>query len=701
MGSHYIPVGKIKIDKDILDIVCPAAGYGETPPPPEIYCPAEGYIPDPSIYHEDPIITEAPRPAEGQIRLIVTDSGSRHIQFKCQVSSSKQYIVTVTGADDTVIETQTKNNNTVFSTFVPLGAGYIAEGYTYFYIDIAPAVDYDLTLFQATINKTYDESGGYIIAAYFNTPEILDLSAMFKDNKRVKCIEFVSNANSLTTLAEACRNADELENFVFPAQMNSLTTVYYAWAATPGLKKINMNEVSTPVLENMQGFLNQTGLKEFIFQKNIDSVLTLVGGLYNSLNLEKATLYESAANLEYIDNLFSGCEKLKGKIIYPEMPSLINFEYVHRNNHEVEEIQFLGSYDDETIATFGREMFLNCKKVKKIKYPEKMKMSTDYFNSIQGCVELEDLILPKTWLSSTVNYQSNTPYKAFFLNLYTNPKLKSISTVEESDLTADKFAYDLNLTNCLKLKKFIQPNIRPENIITLAPENAEADLDEVELNLTSPFVKNLYIGNCKLSLQNVKNILSKNSRLNSTDLIAVGYNNLHLINNTGYLNNANFTGNELTLPAGYVPAVNSYVCRRYLSYELPYQINSATSRIFCQHGSNFYIPINGTKLMFRGTEENADNLGVELYKIYYVVNVSNETFQISETLGGSPVLLLENYTRLNLNMVMEFKVLSVGTGVAYMNITLSSGTTRVSSFFSDEFDFFDWACKGFYLSPVF
>ena len=701
MGSHYIPVGKIKIDKEILDIACPAAGYGETPPPPEIYCPAEGYIPDPSIYHEDPIITEAPRPPVGQIRLIATDSGSRHIQFKCQVSSSKKYVVTVTGADGTIIETQTKNNNAVFSTFVPLGAGYIAEGYTYYYIDIAPEDGYDLTLFQATINTTYDGLGGYMIAAYFNAPEISDLSLMFKNNKRITYIEFVSNVNNLTTLKECCYGADELEKFVFPAQMNGLLDVESGWRLTPNFKEFNFKDVSTPVLENMKYFLAQTGLKNFAFPKNIDSVLNLQYGCQNSKNLENVTLYESAENLEYIDYLWDGCEKLKGKVNYPEMPNLINLEYIHRNNYNVEEIQFLGSYDDETIATFGREMFLNCKKVKKIKYPEKMKMSTSYFNSIQGCVELEDLILPKTWLSSTVNYQSSSPYKAFFLNLYTNPKLKSISTVEESDLTADKFAYNLNLTNCLKLKKFIQPNIRPENIITLAPENAEADLDEVELNLTSPLVTNLYIGNCKLSLQNVKNILSKNSRLNSTDLIAVRYNNLHLINNTRYLNNANFTGNELTLPAGYVPAVNSYVCRRYLSYELPYQTNSATSRIFCQSGSYFFIPINGTKLMFRGTEENADNLGVELYKIYYVVNVSNETFQISETLGGSPVLLLENYTRLNLNMVMEFKVLSVGTGVAYMNITLSSGTTRVLSFFSDEFDFFDWACKGFYLSPVF
>lgn len=701
MGSHYIPVGKIKIDKDILDIVCPAAGYDSTPPPPEIYCPAEGYIPDPSIYHEDPIITEAPRPAEGQIRLIVTDSGSRHIQFKCQVSSSKQYIVTVTGADDTVIETQTKKNNATFSTFVPLGAGYIAEGYTYYYVDIAPAVDYDLTLFQATINTTYDGLGGYMIAAYFNAPEISDLSLMFKNNKRITYIEFVSNVNNLTTLKECCYGADELEKFVFPAQMNGLLDVESGWRLTPNFKEFNFKDVSTPVLENMKYFLAQTGLKNFAFPKNIDSVLNLQYGCQNSKNLENVTLYESAENLEYIDYLWDGCEKLKGKVNYPEMPNLINLEYIHRNNYNVEEIQFLGSYNNLTIHSHGREMFLNCKKVKKIKYPEKMKMSTSYFNSIQGCVELEDLILPKTWLSSTVNYQTSSPYKAFFLNLYTNPKLKSISTVEESDLTADKFAQHLNISNCQKLKKFIQPNIRPEGQITLAPVDVEVDLEEVELNLTSPYVTRLSIGNCKLTLQRVKNILNKNSLLENVGFIPVTYNNSHLTDNIIRQTNIIMTGNKLTLSGGYVPAIGSYVQRQYVSWNVGFEIISSTSRIRNIHGTTYDTFDNGTKIMFRGTEEKADNLGIELFKIYYVINSIDDEFQISETVGGSPVSLLENYTSSDLTLVPEFKVLDVVGNVAYMNATLATGAATIETFLSDEFNLFDLHCKGFYLSSVF
>lgn len=670
MGSHYIPVGKIKIDKDILDIVCPAAGYDSTPPPPEIYCPASGYIPDPTIYVEDPVISEAVRPEEGKIRLIVTDSNSRHIQFRCTVSNSGKYVITITGANDTVLSTTTINNNSVFSTFVPLGEGYPATEYTWYYVDIAAElISNDLLSFVQTINATYDPNGGYIIAAYFNAPTLISLQAMFKNMMRIKYIEFVSNANALITLYEACYNARSLEKFVFPAEMTALTTLSYGWYNAISLKEINLNEVSVPLLESMNSFMVNTGLKTFTFPKSIDAVQTLRDGLSGNQNLENVTLYESANALEYIDGLFNGCVKLKGSIIYPEMPNLKDFEYIHKDNYEVEEIEFAGTYDNETILTEGREMFYNCKKAKKIKFPEIVYMSNNYFNSIYGCEELEYLILPKKWLS-TRNYQSNTPYKAFFLSFLTNPKIKEISKVEETNLEFF-FAPTINLSNLSYLESFDQPNIRlgetlsaTSTVICNNYSSTRSLLSFIDLNFNGKILNSLNISNTSISLSCLLYIISKPRTADTTIYTNIIKDNCPagdaITPIFGTLRNA------LTITSAIVPSTGDYIHSRSISFEIPISVDSGNSTITA---TNNLIFQNGTKVSFWGTVENETDSGVVFGNIYYLVNVLGTQFQISETLGGSPVSILKNFLA---SMNAELIVQSVSSNVVDINVTRPS-----------------------------
>src|SRR5690554_4501715 len=97
MGSHYIPVGKIKIDKEILDIACPAAGYGETPPPPEIYCPANGYeAPEPFTEEPEPPLIP---PGDGEFVFLVDNTLSAYIRFNIVGN----YDAVLTELDGTVI----------------------------------------------------------------------------------------------------------------------------------------------------------------------------------------------------------------------------------------------------------------------------------------------------------------------------------------------------------------------------------------------------------------------------------------------------------------------------------------------------------------------------------------------------------------------------------------------------------------------
>ena len=641
MGSHYIPVGKIKIDKEILDIACPAAGYGETPPPPEIYCPAEGYIPDPSIYHEDPIITEAPRPAEGQIRLIATDSGSRHIQFKCQVSNTGKYVVTVIGADNTVIETKTQNNNSVCQVFVPLLEGFLTDNYSYYYIDIAPELETnDITLFQTTINNTYDTMGGYIIAAYFNTPEITSLYQAFRLNKRITYAEIIS-ADNLTTLEQFAYGANNFTRFILPDSLPELTTM-------SNMCYQCMNDylhvkwpTYLPKLITMGGIFNQSKIKTFTFLGEFPLLENLSFAFYDSEIEEIKFNCSEFPELTTIANFANACKKLKGKIKYPEMPELTTMEAVHLNNSEINEIEFTGDMDE---LTTWKNLAVNNYKLKKLTLPESVLGFTNILNTINvvdSCESLEILIMPKV-----MKLNANDGNSSYFFNNFNGcVKLHTITKIEEANNV--QWGRLLNGTYLHSLKKFDQPELmlwRKGTVALIPPTGVQGVLEyfDVNWNIYNEY-QNINLSYQNLPISEIRRILNKHTEKNyffnfyefncrynysyEPYRIDIPANKISVSNYKGTISKANWD-DRIKIGHCAIGQQSNYASSFYI-------VDSSTFRL----GANYRVaPQNGTK--FITVFDTYEAYGFEAFKTYYVINSDEENgleFQLSETKEGAVI----------------------------------------------------------------
>ena len=707
MGSHYIPVGKIKIDKEILDIACPAAGYGETPPPPEIYCPAEGYIPDPSIYHEDPIITEAPRPAEGQIRLIATDSGSRHIQFKCQVSNTGKYVVTVIGADNTVIETKTQNNNSVCQVFVPLLEGFLTDNYSYYYIDIAPELETnDITLFQTTINNTYDTMGGYIIAAYFNTPEITSLYQAFRLNKRITYAEIIS-ADNLTTLEQFAYGANNFTRFILPDSLPELTTMSnMCYQCMNNYLHIKW-PTYLPKLITMGGIFNQSKIKTFTFLGEFPLLENLSFAFYDSEIEEIKFNCSEFPELTTIANFANACKKLKGKIKYPEMPKLTTMEAVHLNNSEINEIKFVGAMDE---LTTWNNLAVNNYKLKKLTLPESVLGFTNISNTINvvdNCNSLEILVMPK---KMKLNNNDGNLIN-FFNNLSGCVKLHTITKIEEANNA--QWGRLFSGSSLINLKSFDQPELMlwRKGTVSFTPATGlQGALEYFNINW------GLYdeYNNIDLKYQNLP--ISEIRRILNTHVHKNKFFGFYTFN-CRY--NPSYEPYRIDIPSNII-SVNKYVGTiTKPNWDDRIKIGHCAIGIQSNSTANFYIVDSSTFRIgsqYRAAPKNDtkcitifdtyESYGLERFKTYYIVNSDEENgleFQLSETKGGVAInfgfgielideLVSCKASNYVLNIIENPTTYEVHFSYPWVN---SSGTRNIFLMDSDVIDFWEFYERGF------
>ncbi len=614
-------------------------GGGESPDP-AIYCPIHGYIPDPTIYVEDPVITETPRPAERQIRLIVTDSGSRHFSFRCTVSNAGRYVVTVTGYNNIVIGQQTINNNTTCTVYVPLLEGFLAESYTYFYIDIAPELETnDLTSFISYVNTTYDSLGPYIIAAFFNAPELTTLHQAFNHNKRLIHVEFLTAMNSLTALSTFCNNCEALRKVVFHSGFPELTTLQSAFAGT------NLAEISLPndmpKLLSMQSTFTNAKLKEFTFPSNIPSLLSLASTFLlseiESISFPMATLPE----VNTLNQFCSECKKLKGKITYPEMPKVTTIERVHYLNDNIEEIEFQGNMAPlETIY----QAAIKCYKLKKITFPEIVTGITAFAsrvtNVVDECSNLEEVILPKTFHIPA--YTSNT-YK-FFNSFQGCFKLHAISTIE-SAVFGNQYGTVLG-NSLISLKRWDQPNsfYNSSSMFFEAPVGINGSLEYYEVDWNQAPKAAMSFRRQNMSVSEIRRILS--AIVNYPGRPFVDY--FYLAGNPewqaaqGYWNPSGVTNNGRTISFN----ATRWDSRINIGHSLHLiQGNGSSVAVTIIDNNSFELaytgfrvaPYNGVKFIYY--LDDLASFGILPFKTFYVVNSdgdSGKMFQLSETESGQP-----------------------------------------------------------------
>lgn len=440
MGSHYIPVGKIKIDKDILDIVCPAAGYSETPPPPEIYCPVNGYeqiipdyipdedIPEVNVLGEQQIILICSKQLEGSLRAYVYSSGTN-------------YGWEIYGDGDILIDSGTQNNGNKTWNFNELTGGYGTSG-IYFKLIIKPFIEENIVDFRVySYNTVYP-----IIEAYINAPYIEKLN--FYGSKLLKkawlCETMDSLDNTSGNSGYMFRNTISLEEVTMPTSMASATNMdwWFAYSSVPEVvlpanmpsctsisnifnyaetKKVTLptNAIVTGRMD--YSFANMANIKELVFTNGFSSVTGRISAYQTFLasnNFEKIDF----SDLEFANtyNLLSNLKKLKftnNEVTIKVTTDSSSFYGIFTNLIQLKKITIIGDGSNMTGAVI---------------------------NFITGCLLLEELILPNNMTLIQPNF------------LLTVPSLKKVTLSDEMpNLASSTYSVDylFSSSSCINVEE--------------------------------------------------------------------------------------------------------------------------------------------------------------------------------------------------------------------------------------------------------
>jgi len=367
MGSHYIPVGKIKIDKEILDIACPAAGYSETPPPPEIYCPAKGYYDpnEPLKYDPDPNLPAA-EPGTGEIILICTTQLDAAINVRTNTSTG-QANYSVYGANDTLISSQDINSGATFFYEFPASGGIELEsGLEAFKVVITPVTG-NLTQFTCVALSGWAPLGWPILECHVKCPDLTSFYRAFKDQKYTRLIKFYGEANLLTSLAEMASGTTNLLECHLPSSLNALSTMLSAFLNS-GVENVNIQATSLPALTIATNVFRGSKIKLNPFSNiaQLPLLQKMDYGFYQCINLNTPLIlpempvgkyflglaqYSSITKLIFqgvmngnmtnansITNIVSHCMNCIEVVMPTEMTNLYTFNYTWRNAPSLKKI---------------------------------------------------------------------------------------------------------------------------------------------------------------------------------------------------------------------------------------------------------------------------------------------------------------------------------------------------------------------------
>lgn len=385
MGSHYIQVGKLKIDKEILDLACPAAGYGETPPDPAIYCPANGFT-EPEEVWESPVIT--PAPSNQEILLICSDfyEGGLAIRTKMSAGATK---IEVLNSSMSVLSTFTASG-TVLTTinidFPTLDTGAI------YIIRLSPTIVTGTFLEFRTAARTGFVGDWMILEAKFNTPNMQKLEYAFQNVTNFKLCTFYSEMNSLTTLYQAFGNTsiERVDGIkVFP----QVTTAAYIFQYTK-FKTIDLSSWNMPNASLAYAF--QSSKVEEVTLSNTS------GGLakytFENTPLRKLNVpadYSLSAGITDIRYCFASTPNFEGTDLVNKAITIRGIEAI----------------------TNATQMFYNSAAIKKIIFEGNMDLCTNMSSMCNGCASLEELIMPSSMDAMNTTGLNNGLYR-----LLTNTK---------------------------------------------------------------------------------------------------------------------------------------------------------------------------------------------------------------------------------------------------------------------------------------
>nr|WP_319268294.1 leucine-rich repeat protein [uncultured Draconibacterium sp.] len=647
---------------------------GTSNPDPAVYCPLNGYVPDPTVYVPDEVVDDTPTPGDGEIWLTISDQGMRRVRFSVYTSTG-DWNCKVYGAGGALIDDITIAGNSYIQYDVPLGQGVDRGGYTTYTMHITP-VSGNLTRFWCyLVDDGYTDSGA-ILVAKFKCPNFINLDSLFENNPWISHVEFLGSYDLATSANESFKFCRALKHAIMPLSMAVCTemldtfyetsslisidmagsypsvTTMSSFIRTSGIKTFTIPDSIGPTLENLSNFAYQSeDLETLVMPTSLPVLVTLNSAFYGCKRLKTITLPGSMPLVTTLNSALRDCDALEGEIIFPAMPLLDSMQYVMQNCKKVTKIHFTGPCD---VMWEMRSAFINCESVLEVKLPETLGNINDYGTPqvFSGCQNIQKIIMPST----SMELDSATIEDAFFngtSNLYNLTEITTCPSWPTNQVGM--------LWSGLKaLTRFDQPDARiyrldlsGSSALKVALNYVEIDWDNLFLNYGSlPSPTPLFdFGYTSIDMTELTRIIAS---LPSHPAVIDSYrarftftgSDAQLIGRTASSTFYAAYGGDPNKPQqSYGDSIDKWVDQvgnRFCTTDsrATERTVSANSGTFTK--TNHQMP-NGTPVSLR---EITGLTGISPNTKYYVVNTATDTFQLSETEGGSAIAFTGNDTTL-------------------------------------------------------
>ncbi len=474
-------------------ILCPIAGYTsaadlaanytlntDIPSLVPTICPAHNYYPDPTA--TDPEWVEIPEPALDRIILSYSDLNEGKARVTTTLQTGGKYKIQVYGAGDVLIgESAETNTGTAVEYVLPsVGGVPNSAGYSTFKVVVMPTTAHHITGFSAVYQ---------ILEAKFNTPYMLSLASAFANIKSITNIEFVSDMNSLTTLASFCTGTTNLFSVVFknmnllntlasafqssgvklvtfPAslpelttlsntffsasrlvsitypQMDKLTTMQTCHNANPALAKVIL-PTSVPLLNSMLQTFASCPMLTYVTSFTNAPLLANMNQTFQSCNLYAYSFPATMAALSTMNSTFISNPLLK-TVTMPT--SSVNLSILQSTFQNCTSLETSVIAADATNITTMSSTYYGCSKLNSSILPATMNLCTQWSSTYYNCAKLPAITLPTS--ATGVQNASSMFYQCYLLANITFPQTMNALT------TFDQVCYSCTALTSAVLPKY-------------------------------------------------------------------------------------------------------------------------------------------------------------------------------------------------------------------------------------------------------
>lgn len=538
---------------------------------------------------------------------------------------------------------------------------------------------------------------------------VMVTSSMFEGCSSILKLTLPSSWGSVTTIVSMfkdCTSLTEILNFpVSWGNVYILSNLFYGCESLvkitlPNTWNVNVSDlsyffynckslVSTDIpiswpttLTNINSFFSGCNNLTQVTLPSSWNMITNIGFLFkDNYSLLNIVLPNSWGNVTYINNMFYSCKSMKSVSLPSSWGSFASLESMFNGCTSLSTITLPSSWGGITSVN---SLFNNCKSLTNVfNMPSSWGGVQDCSYMFQGCSSLTNLTLPNNW-SSSINYLTGMflgcnslysitlPYRwtisnltNMFQNCYSLKKITYTQPV--SGATNTSVTFDTTFSNCYNIESLSIEN--PINVISmdgLSPTN-RGNLKSISIPSTGstfsipPYINVAYTALDRSALESLFNNIPY--RLSTKYIYITGC----IGNDSVSLNNVTSTANStlLTLSNTYGLTNGMEINGMYINPNRTVTFTSSSNNITY---ANHQLPA-GQKVSFTTTLGN-----VFFNTTYYVVNPTTNTFQVSDTLGGSPITITVDNTT---NMRVYPKIVNI---VANTSITIdvpavSSGTS--------------------------